>query len=1112
MDFHLLGPVGLRLDGQRLELGSDKERAVLAALALDVGRPVSIDTLMGRLWDTTPPVHARANTHTYVSRLRRHLRRAGDEPGAPHIDSRAHTYVLEVDSQHVDWFRFQQLVTRAATLVTDGDDEQALALLTGAEQLWQGEALAGLPGEWAVSVRRTLAERRLAATVSRSAAGLRTGRFTDLADELPALADQHPGDEAIAAQLMLARYGCGRYTEALRVHERIRRLLVSEYGSRPGVELNRIHRGILERVAPGELVRSVLGAPGNAHTSGHPTGARTDRAPSTLRSSSSTSSTSSAPTGPGSAPSSLPSQPLPQPQPQPLPPRNLPHQSPLVGRGPELRALSAVIDTAGTDASVITLETVSGMAGVGKTAIAVHMARHLAGRFPAAQLYLDLRAHSPAQEPLSPAEALATLLRLLGAPADEIPVELEGRTALWRTMLAERRAVVVLDDAASAAQVRPLLPGGSASLTIITSRRHLAGLPYALPVHLDVLPAADAIALFRRFAGEDRTRDPEQVDRIVGICGYLPLAIELVANRYRARPSWTLATLAERLARPSGRLAEIRDADQSLRLAFDLSYRTLTGSQRVAFRRLGLHPGADLTVDVAAALLGLPEAVAERLIEDLLACHLLREPEPDRYRFHDLLAEYARGLAISEDSERDCESARCRVIDFYAQAADRADRLLYPRRLRTTGRTGAPVEAGGHADVDAARSWFAAERGNLLAAEKCARTHGHPERAAQLAYSMAGFLDAECHWQDAAAVLEHAVAHWTGTTDRRALCRALLCLGATQANIGGYAEAGETGRRALDIARATGDRDAEAEILRIQGVLSWHMGENRAALVHFQDSFAIKSVSGDMWDKARAYNNVAVSLLYLLQYDRALGHFKNALESFAAAGDRVSVGKTLNNLGDLQIRTGDRGAARRSYEEAISVLESTGNRYDRATARGSLADLLMESGESESALSLYRESLMEFIALGDRKSQADTLIGVGEVYRRAGDGEKASGCYLDALETARAIGASHQVAQVLRRLAQVDFACGRFGAAAERLEEAVATAVRTHDLDEEVGARKVLAEVWLAAGDGPNARAQLVHLLNAVRGVDPEDGSRIRGRLLEVERLLDAKPTKEVGQ
>ncbi|MFD5748489.1 BTAD domain-containing putative transcriptional regulator [Streptomyces sp. NPDC127033] len=1095
----------LRLDGQRLELGSDKERTALAALALDVGRPVSIDTLMGRLWENDDaPEHARANTHTYISRVRRRLRLAGDAPGAPRITSRAHTYVLEVDARHVDWFRFQRLVARAATLVTGGDDEQALALLTGAEQLWQGEALAGLPGEWAVRVRRTLAERRLAATVSRNAAALRTGRFTDLADELSALADQHPGDEAIAAQLMLARYGCGRYTEALRVHERIRRLLVSEYGSRPGVELNRIHRGILDRVAPGELVRGALGAPGRV-TAG-PAAPRTEGPSSALRPPSALPSPQSAPVVP-SPPSAPPRQPS-----ATASPRNLPHQSPLVGRGPELRALGAVIDTAAPDAPVITLETVSGMAGVGKTAVAVHMARHLAGRFPAAQLYLDLRAHSPAQEPLNPAEALATLLRLLGAPADEIPMELEGRTALWRTMLAERRAVIVLDDAASAEQVRPLLPGGSASLTIITSRRHLAGLPYALPIHLDVLPAADAIALFRRFAGEDRTRDVEQTERIVRICGCLPLAIELVASRFRARPAWTLTTLAERLARPSGRLAEIRDADRRMELAFDLSYRTLTESQRVAFRRLGLHPGADFTVEAAAALLGLPEGTAEQLIEDLLACHLLREPEPDRYQFHDLLAEYAHSLAISEDNKQDCERVVLRVINFYVEVADRADRLLYPRRIRIAARERSAIEVAGNAEVGAAKSWFAAERGNLLAAERCARARGHTERAAQLAYGMAGFLDAECHWQDAATVLEHAVTHWAGTADRYSLCRALLCLGATQANIGGYAEAGGTGRRALGIARATGDREAEAEILRVQGVLSWHMGENRTALVHFQDSFAIKSVSGDTWDKARAYNNVAITLMNLREYHRALGHFGKALQSFTAAEDHASAGKVLNNLGDLQIRMGDREAARRSYEEAISVLECAGNRYDRATARGSLADLKMESGQVESALSLYRESLTEFRVLGDRKSQSDTLIGVGEVYRRSGDGEKASGYYRDALKLAREIGASHQAAQALRYLGQVDLTCGRLDAAVEHLEEAVATAVRTDDLDAEVGARKVLAEVRLAAGEGADARAQLVRLLDAVRDVDPEEAARIRDRLLEVERFLNVSTIKGIGQ
>ncbi|MGW6459839.1 BTAD domain-containing putative transcriptional regulator, partial [Streptomyces sp. NPDC055078] len=506
MEIHLLGPVGLWHDAAgapaesrgRLELGSDKERVALASLALDAGRPVSLDALVQRLWDGDPPPHARENTHTYISRLRRRLRAAGTGPGAPRIVGRAHTYVLEADPGCVDWFRFRRLVDGPPA----GDDAQVVAVLGRAERLWKGEALAGLPGGWAETVRGSLEEKRLGATVSRLAAGLRLGHFTELVGELSALVDQRPGDETLLGQLMLAYYGGGRFTDALRVHQRARQLLMAEYGSLPGAELNRIHRGVLARVPPDALVS---GATAAVRESG-----RAIRPPA----------------------------------PAPLPPRNLPHQPALIGRRSELRTLNAAIGAAAGNGPVVTLEAVSGMAGVGKTAIAVHTAGTLAAEFPDGQIYLDLRAHSPTQEPLSPGAALATLLRLLGAPAEHIPVELEARSAMWRTLLAERRVVVVLDDAAGADQIRPLLPGGSSSLTIITSRRHLSGLPHALSVPLDILPAADAIALFRRFAGDERTQDIRETSRIVRQCGYLPLAIELVANRFRARTSWTLATLA----------------------------------------------------------------------------------------------------------------------------------------------------------------------------------------------------------------------------------------------------------------------------------------------------------------------------------------------------------------------------------------------------------------------------------------------------------------------------------------------------------------------------------------------------------------------------------------
>ncbi|WP_242572651.1 BTAD domain-containing putative transcriptional regulator [Streptomyces sp. NP-1717] len=1084
MEFQILGPVGLRLNKRWLKLGSDKERILLASLALDVGRPVALSELMHRLWDGDLPDRARENAHTYVSRVRRRLREAGTGPGSPRIEGRAHTYTLRAARDSVDRQRFQHFVDTA--LATEGGDARVVELLSRAEELWHGEALAGLPGLWAETVRTALAEARLSAGTSRIAAGLRLGRFAEQIGELTALADHHPGDETLLGQLMLAYYGSGRYADALRVHQRARQLLMAEYGALPGVELNAIHQGVLARVPARELAR----------------GSRAERADG--------SSVVVKPATPASgAARASDAGPPDVPAPDVAPPRNLPQQPTLVGRRSELQALSTMIaDKGARGGSVVTVEAVSGMAGVGKTALVVATAHLLAERYPDGQLYLDLRGHSPAQEPLTARAALATLLRLLGAPAFSIPAELEGRTALWRTMLAERRVVIVLDDAIGAEQLGPLLPSGSPSLTIIASRRHLTGIPQALSVPLDVLPKEDAISLFRGFAGEERTHETAQTERIVHLCGYLPLAIELVAHRFRARTSWTLPVLAERLARSPGRLAEIRTADQEQEMtrAFALSYRTLTAQQRTAFRHLGLHPGPDFTADAAAALLGLPMDTTERLLEGLVAFHLLREPVPDRYRYHDLLREYAYGLSQIEDSERERRQAVARLTDFFISTANHADHMAYPRRVRRGPPTlppPTPTPVPFLPDAAAARSWLAAERGNLLAVEDHARRHGAPDRAAQLACVLAGFLQSECYWQDAKKLLRHAVTHWDLAADESALCCALIGLCAADASIGGYADAAEAGERALGLARALRDEPAEAEALRVLGTLNWHLGENRNALVLLQKSLAIRSLSGDIWDKARSRNNVAVTLLFLGERDRALSHFRGALDGFRDAGDETASAQTLNNIGELQMHAGELESARRSFEESLSFLEAAGSRYDRATVRRNLAEVLTESGESTTALALFGETLSEFRSLGDRKSQAEALVGIGEAYWRLGDLAASVRSHLEALEIAQDIGAPRHEAQALRSLGRAEFADGRLGIATDRLRAAVAVATRTHDIDEETAARALLAEVLLAAGDINEARMTLRQAFELVRHRGSVDARVIGRRLNDVERMGD---------
>ncbi|WP_073494781.1 AfsR/SARP family transcriptional regulator [Actinacidiphila paucisporea] len=1054
--------MSLQVGGERLELGSLKERAVLAALALDVGRPVALHTLVSRLWDSDPPPHARENAHTYISRLKGRLRRAGTTPHAPRIVGRTHTYTLEADPETVDWHRYQRLVNAAATTA---EDHRAAEVFRQAEELWEGEALSGLPGLWAETVRAALAERRLAAAVSRTAVDLRLGRYRELVAELVALTTLHPDDETLLGHLTLAYYGCGRYADALRVYERARRVLMQEYGGHPGPALERIHVGVLNHVPVADLVRAAA-APSAPVTSGTPV-----RAVALPR-----------PEGAGDHA-----------------PRNLPSQPPLIGRYDELRALTDSFATA-ADGPVVALESVSGMGGIGKTAVAVHTAARLADRYPDSQLYLDLRAHSALQDPLTPAEALTALLRALGTPSANIPVDVDELAGLWRSMLARRRAVIVLDDVVDAAQVRPLLPQDTASLVILTSRRHITGLPAARCVRLDVLPRPDAIALFRRFAGEDRTRDLAAVGRVVDLLGGLPLALELIASRFQARGVWTLATLQDRLARP-GRLNEIHDtADRDLTRIFDLSYRTLTKAQRQAFRRLSLHPGPDVTVPVAAAILNTSPDAAERVVEGLLAYALLRETVPDRCTYHDLLHEYAHHLVTTEDDEHLRGQIALRLITFYVEAVDRADRLAYPRRLRgAVGAANYPVRIPTWADAEAAATWLTSERENILSVERFAVAQGHPDLAARLAFGVAGFLNAECYWQHTVDVLQRAVAHWSEHGEPPDLCRALLGLSDALANTGQYEGAADAGRRAQDIARATGDTAAEAEALRTVGALQWHRGEHLLALDHFQRAFTLKAETGDVFFLSRLHNNIGVARLHLGENDLALEHFQKARAGFVETADERWAASALVNIGEWSWRTGDLDAARDAFEEAIARLGNSGHRHEQAIAQGSLADVLTEMGDSERSLELCRAALLVFRSLADRKSQADTLISMGVAHAKHGEPAEAVACLTEALQVARDIGAAHQVAEALRGLGRIEFDAGRLDAAAEHLSAAVATATRIRDLDEVVEAQILLAEVHLASGAPRTAHTLLRRAFEAAQAQEHRESAAIRRRLAEIE-------------
>ncbi|SDT79458.1 DNA-binding transcriptional activator of the SARP family [Streptomyces sp. TLI_053] len=1034
MEFHLLGSVELSVNGELSAIRSDKGRRLLAALALDVGRPLSHDLLAGRLWDEEPPPSAVASIYSHVSRIRRQLRLAvaAEDPGSPRdiptIESRSHTYALRADTHLIDWHRFVDLSRNARRLADNGDDIQARTVLGRAEEIWRGEPLAGLPGGWAQSTRATMADQRLATTLLRIEIDLRLGRFGEVVPELTALREDRPTDERVAAHLLVALHGAGRQAEALAVYPAVVRRLHADLGTGPGAALTRLH----ERMLTG----APLAAPTVRTTAVRPTaGPRATAAP--------------LPEDPrGGAPSSAPA------------------GRRMIGRRDDLRRLLGGTEEAAEQGGVVTVSAILGMAGVGKTTLALHAAHLMRGRFPDGYAHLNLGAHAVDRRPLAPQTVATALLRRLGVPATTVPIDSEELFALCAEVLATRRAVVVLDDAATAAQVRPLLPTAPTSLVFVTSRRRLAELPGSRPVFLDILPVDDAVALFTSVVGRERADDRARIVEIVDRCGLLPLAIEIAASRFKARPSWTLAHLAQRLSRKTGRLAEIRHDTESVARAFEMSYRSLPIEQQEAFRLLGVHPGPDIGLHAAAALLGRTVDETDHLLEALLHCHLVQENTPERYQLHDLLKEYAHALIRDEGGEEEAGIALRRLLGFTLRAADQADRLLYPRRSRLplpTFRQLPGMETLLYdLDLDsndAARKWLDTEQAGLTALAAHARTAGHPEATAWLAHVLAGHLDAQAFWSEAHELHQAAAAYWRSASNDRREARALINLGATFANASRYPAAQEALQRGLTLARAERDDDATAEALSLLGALHWYRSSLSEALAHQEEALRIRRETGDLWNTARCLANVGILENSLGNPKKALVAYETALPLARRMGNRTLELRILNNLGDLHLGIRDHAAARASFEQVLSLENGSMPHFELAVVRINLAASLPVPEQLERVLSLYRSALATFRRTGSIRHESIALAGLGDALRAAGELDEARDQLSLAMELARSVGAAREEVAALRGLGQCEALLGAPQRAVALLTEAVALAERAEAAEEAALARAALARL-----------------------------------------------------
>ena len=575
------------------------------------------------------------------------------------------------------------------------------------------------------------------------------------------------------------------------------------------------------------------------------------------------------------------------------------------------RELEELVEAAAGAGRVVGIHAIGGMAGVGKTAFAVHAAHKLADRFPAGQIFLPLHGHTPGQQPIDPADALASLLLTAGVPAGQIPPGLEARMALWRDRLAGQQLLLVLDDAAGSEQVRPLLPGGGGSLVLVTSRRHLSALEDATAVSLDTLSPQEAAALLVRLAGRaGLSPDDPAVGEITGLCGFLPLAIGMVARQLHHRPAWTGAGRAAELAAARDRLELMATENLSVAAAFNLSYADLTEDQQRLFRRLGLHPGADIDGYAAAALDGTDLAAARRGLEALYDQYLLTEPAQGRYRLHDLIREHARALAGRLDPDRDRDGATARLLDYYQHTAARADALIarQARPAAAAAEGAIPAAVPALAGREQALAWARAERASLLACLNHAAGTGQHARVIALTAGLAGLLRRDGPWAEAITRHTTAIQAARYLGDRLGQAGALTDLGDVRLLTSEYPASAQDLEQALGIYRDLGDRGGEAEALNKRGTLHRVSGDLAQAEGCHQRALDLARAIASSWDEAHALAGLGRCALAAGQAGQAGDMLRQALEIF----QRIGTAETAEVSAELQAITDEGPAAQGS--------------------------------------------------------------------------------------------------------------------------------------------------------------------------------------------------------
>ncbi|MEV0253431.1 BTAD domain-containing putative transcriptional regulator [Streptomyces sp. NPDC050732] len=1037
MHYRLLGPVEAWRAGRRLALGGPKPRALLAALLLEPGRVVSAEALIDVIWGDRPPDTARSLIQSYVSALRRAL-------SADVIETQPPGYLIHADADVVDRVAFEQLAARGRQAAAAGDHARAARLLSDALALWRGPALGGI-GETLRAMADHLEEARQAALEERIAANLaQAGRETELVGELTALVATHPTRERLRAQLMLALYRLGRQADALAVYADGRDVLAEELGLDPGPGLRSMHEAILRAdasllPAPTRTTAATRAAEPAAQGARASEGAAPDDAPD------------SGPTATRPPPALLP-----------------PAIGDFTGRETQLSEVRAAL-TAPGPRQAVPVVVISGPGGIGKSVLGVTAAHRAADAYPDGQLYAELRG---ATDPVAPGEVLGRLLRALGATPPEGDAE---RRDLFRSLVAGRRVLLVLDDAGSESQVRPLLPGSATCGVLITARARLGALPCTHRTDLDVLDTAPGTDLLAKVAGERRVReDPAAARRIVELCGGLPLALRIAGARLATRSHWSARALADRLADEHHRLDELAVGDLEVRAGLGLSYRALDVPARTALRRLGLLAAPDVASWVVAALLDVPEADAERVVEQLidaqlLHCTLVDRAGQPRYRPHDLVRVYAAERAEAEDTPAERSAAVGRALGA---------------GLWLTGRVASATPSGA---VELHRG-FLDSSGPAGSASGALRDLVRPVGPAATRRALAD----PAAWFEAEADAFAAAVERAAALDLHTLaCEAAAALCSSAYAVGNRFEAWwRSHDAALAAARRAEDRSGEALLLIGLGQLRYEQDRFTESQDYFRQAAGLCADLGDVRGRAAALAGLGSALREAGRLRAALDVLGRAVDGFRELRDDPGLGLSCRFAGTVHLELGE-------HEEAFALLEDSLRAYRRLGSRRGEALTLRSLSLVHRALGAYAEAerladraVTLLSSIGDSLMSAYAVQARAKCRMRLGRPDEAAAELRGVLDTCRAHHDRFGEALALRTIGECELAAGRVAAAEQFLTEA--------------------AGLWEALGL-PLARARTLRGLAAAREAAGarEEGLALRAEAREVFTAYEARERNE---